>query len=92
MWGSSLGKESIYLFQSVGQEDPLEKEWGTHSSVLAWRIPWTKEPGGLQSMGHRESDRTEQVSTAHTGVGTSSPALLPPCPLTVCLVLCILES
>ena len=37
--------------QSLGQEDPLEKGMATHSSVLAWRIPWTEEPGGLQSMG-----------------------------------------
>ena len=35
----------------LGQEDPLEKEMATHSSILAWRIPWTEEPGGLQSMG-----------------------------------------
>ena len=35
----------------LGQEDPLENEMATHSSVLAWRIPWTEEPGGLQSMG-----------------------------------------
>ena len=40
---------------SLGQEDPLKKEVATHSSILAWRIPWTQEPGGLQSMGsHRE--------------------------------------
>ena len=37
--------------RSVGQEGPLEKEMATHSSILAWRIPWTEEPGGLQSMG-----------------------------------------
>ena len=37
--------------QSLGQEDPLEQDMATHSSVLAWRIPWTEEPGGLQSMG-----------------------------------------
>ena len=37
--------------QSLGQEDPLEKEMATHSSILAWRNPWTEEPGGLQSMG-----------------------------------------
>ena len=37
--------------QSLGQEDPLEKQMATHSSILAWRIPWTEEPGGLQSMG-----------------------------------------
>ena len=40
--------------QFLGQEDILEKEMATHSSILAWRIPWTKEPGGLPSMGsHR---------------------------------------
>ena len=36
--------------QSLGQEDPLEKGTATHSSILAWEIPWTEEPGGLQSM------------------------------------------
>ena len=36
--------------QSLGWEDPQEKEMATHSSILAWRIPWTEEPGGLQSM------------------------------------------
>ena len=36
---------------SLGQEDPLEEEMATHSSILAWEIPWTEEPGGLQSMG-----------------------------------------
>ena len=37
--------------RSLGQEDPLEKEMATYSSTLAWKIPWTEEPGGLQSMG-----------------------------------------
>ena len=37
--------------QSLGREDPLEKEMATHSSILAWRIPWTEKPGRLQSMG-----------------------------------------
>jgi len=37
--------------QSLGQEDPLEKEMATHASILAWKIPWTEEPDGLQSMG-----------------------------------------
>ena len=37
--------------RSLGWEDPLEKEMATHSSILAWRIPWTEEPGGLQSTG-----------------------------------------
>ena len=37
--------------QSLGREDPLEKGMATHSSILAWRIPWTENPGGLQSLG-----------------------------------------
>ena len=41
---------------SLGQEDPLEKEMATHSSVLVWRIPWTEEPSGLQSTGLQELD------------------------------------
>ena len=44
--------------QSLGQEDPLEKQMANHSSILAWEIPWTEEPGGLQSMGSQESDMT----------------------------------
>ena len=44
--------------RSLGWEDPLEKEMATHSSFLAWRIPWTEEPGRLQSMGSQESDTT----------------------------------
>ena len=44
--------------QSLGWEDPLEKEMATHSSILAWRIPWTEEPGRLQSVRLRESDMT----------------------------------
>ena len=45
--------------QSLCQEDPMEDGMATHSSVLAWRIPWTEEPGGLQSMGSQREDRTE---------------------------------
>ena len=41
--------------QSLGQEDPLEKGMATHSSIVAWRIPWREEPGGLQSMKSQES-------------------------------------
>ena len=44
--------------QSLGQEDPLEKKMATHSTLLAWKIPWTEEPSGLQSMGLQESDTT----------------------------------
>ena len=45
--------------QPLGREDPLERDIATHSSVLAWRIPWTEEPSGLQSMGLKELDMTE---------------------------------
>ena len=45
--------------QSLSWEDSLDKGIATHSSILAWRIPWTEEPGGLWSMGHKESDTTE---------------------------------
>ena len=41
---------------SLGQEDPLKKEMATHSSILAWEIPWTEEPGRLQSIGSQELD------------------------------------
>ena len=50
----AMQKTQEMWIQSLGQEDPLEKGIATHSSILAWRIPWTEEPGGLQSMGlHR---------------------------------------
>ena len=39
------------LVRSLDQQDPLEEAMATHSSILAWRVPWTEEPGGLQSMG-----------------------------------------
>ena len=48
--------------QSLGQEDPLEKGMATHSSILAWRIPRTGEPGGLQSMGLQRVDMTERLT------------------------------
>ena len=50
--------------RSLGWEDPLEEGMATHSSVLAWRIPWTEEPGRQQFIGHKESDTTEV--TEHT--------------------------
>ena len=46
--------------RSLGWEDPLEKDMATHSSTLAWKIPWREEPGGLQSMGCKESEMTER--------------------------------
>ena len=62
--GGSDGTESACMQEtwvpSLGQEDLLEEEMATHSSILAWRIPWTEEPGGLQPMGLLESDMTDQ--------------------------------
>ena len=49
----------------LGGEDPLEKKMTTHSSILAWRIPWTEQPGGLQSVGLQESDTTERLNHQH---------------------------
>ena len=47
------------LAQSLGQEEPLEKEMATRSNILAWEIPWTEEPGDQQSMGSQESDAAQ---------------------------------
>ena len=55
--------------QSLGQEDPLEKGMATHSSILAWRIPWTEEPGGLQSM---ELRRVECDQAQHSAFKRAS--------------------
>ena len=56
-WVRSLGLPAMWetWVRSLGWEDPLEKEMATHSSVLAWRIPWTEKPGGLQSMGSQRA-------------------------------------
>ena len=80
---SSVNKESAWVW-FLGQEDSLEKEMATHSSILAWRIPWTEEPGRLQSMELQESDTAEQLSTHHTQkrhkdrTATCLPPSLPP--------------
>ena len=59
--GSSDGKNLPAMqethVQSLGLEDPLEKEMAAHSSILAWRIPWAEEPGGLQSMGSQSQTK-----------------------------------
>ena len=47
--------------RSLGWEDPLEEEKATHSSILAWKIPWTEEPGGLPSMGSQRQTCTHQL-------------------------------
>ena len=52
--------------RALGGEDPLEKRMSTHSSILAWRIPWTEKPGRLQFMGSQELDTTERLTHMHT--------------------------
>ena len=69
IWASLVAQSVKYLppmqetwVQSLVWEDPLEKEMATHSSILAWRIPWTEEYGGLQSRGlHTDSGTTEHI-------------------------------
>ena len=63
--------------RSLGQEDPLEEKMATHSSIPAWEIPWTEDPGGLQSVGSQKS-QTQLSTHAHTlelecGVLTAGP-------------------
>ena len=62
--GGSDGKQPTYNGGVLGWEDPLEEGMASHSSILAWRIPWTEEPGGLHSpWGHKELDMTELLNT-----------------------------
>ena len=74
MYGSSMVAQMVKNLPamletwvwSLGWEDPLEKEMATHSSILAWRIPWTEEPGGYSPCDRKELDTTDQLSTQHT--------------------------
>ena len=65
--GSQMVKNLLAIqetwVQSLGQKDPLEKEMATHSSILAWRIPWTEQPGRLQSMGSQRVRRDWATNT-----------------------------
>ena len=63
--GSPVQETQDTQVQSLGQEDPLEKGMVTHSSILAWKIPWTEESSGLQSRQYKELDMTECIH-AHT--------------------------
>ena len=89
MWnfpGGSAGKESAMLETRgliPGREDPLEKGMATHSSILAWRIPWTEKPDGLQSMGPQELDTSEQLNTNMHASGVLSEVIWQP--LFLCL-------
>ena len=61
--------------QSLGQEHPLEKGMATHSSILAWRMPWTEEPGRLQSMGLQRVGQ-DQVTNTLTSLSSFTHSLL----------------
>ena len=67
----SLPEMQETLVWSMGQEDPLEKEMATHSSIIAWRIPWTEEPGGLQSMGSQRVRNNWKTNTFTFSAGWS---------------------
>ena len=71
-WASLIAQSVNHLpamqetwVQALSQEDPLEKEMATYSSILAWRIPWMEEPGRLQSIVLQESDTTQQLNHHH---------------------------
>ena len=57
--------------QSLGQEDPLEEERAAHSSILAWKTPWTEEPVGCSPWGHKDLDMIEWLSTCTSCEGTT---------------------
>ena len=61
-WVKNLPAMQETQVRSLGREDPLEKGMAARSSILAWIIPWTEEPGGLHPWGHKESDTTGQLS------------------------------
>ena len=63
--GKNLHAAQETRVRSLGREDPLEKEMATHSSILAWRIPWTEEPGGLQSTGSQRVGQDRATKTVH---------------------------
>ena len=69
--------QEMYI-QSLGGEDPLEKEMAAHSSILGWEIPWTEEPGGLQSIGSQKSQtQLSNWTTAEVSIhAVLSPGLL----------------
>ena len=64
--------------RSLGREDPLEKEMATHSSILAWRIPWTEKLGGLPSTGRKELDMTERLNNHHLKWPHNIPSMIIP--------------
>ena len=66
--------------RSLGGEDPLEEDMATHSSILAWRIPWTEEPGGLQPVGSQSQTRLSEHTQEEGGLPAPNPSSLLPAP------------
>ena len=79
--------------QSLCGGDPLEKGTATHSRILAWRVPWAEEPGGLQSMGLQEVDTSgvTQHAQALQDRTVATPASVPPHPLPRCPSVCLAQ-
>ena len=91
IWASQIAQQGRICLplqetqvRSLGQEDPLEEEMATHSSVLPWRIPWTEEPGG-----HKESDTTEHIHSFIIYTSTSNQHVFITYPL---IKHCVLHS
>ena len=83
MWASLVAQTVKHLpamqetwVRSLGQEDPVEKEMATHSSPLAWKIPWMEEPVGYSPWGRKESDTTERFHLASLDSVGIEPASL----------------
>ena len=82
--GDASGKEPAcqcrkqMQVRSLGQEDPLEKEMETHSDILAWRLPWTEEPGGLQSVGSQRVGHDWATEPDWTELAANQPQQYPP--------------
>ena len=68
LFASSVGKESACSAGDLRWEDPLEKQMATHSSILAWKISWTEEPGGLQSMGSQRVGHDRVTNTFNEAI------------------------
>ena len=66
----AMQKKQKMRVQSLGWEDALEEEMVTHSSILAWKIPWTEEPDGLRLWGHKELYMTEHAGMNHNNSGS----------------------
>ena len=75
--GSASAGDSSRRPISLGWEEPLEKEMATHSSILVWRIPWTEEPGGLQSMGSQRVRHDSASEHTHTQCHRDAEQALP---------------